>query len=67
MKDNKMVQSNNEFVRREQAKMKGMMGNRPKMKKEMEEFNAYMSNDGAKAEDFGRKLCRTMDDAFPLK
>lgn len=67
MKDNKMVQSNNAFVRAEQAKMKMKMGNRPVMKKEMEEFNAYMSNDGENAMDFGRKLCRDMDDAFPLK
>ncbi len=67
MKDNKMVQSNNAFVKAEQMKMKGKMGNRPVMKKEMEEFNAYMSNDGANAQDFARKLCRGMDDAFPLK
>lgn len=67
MKDNKMVESNNAFVRREQAKMKKNMGNRPVMKKEMEKFNAYMSNDGMNAEDFGRKLCKGMDDAFPLK
>jgi hypothetical protein len=67
MKDNKMVQSNNAFVRAEQAKQKKMMGDRPKMKKEMEEFNAYMSNDGENAQDFGRKLCKGLDDAFPLK
>lgn len=67
MKENKMVQSNNAFVRAEQAKMKNKMGDRPVMKKEMEEFNAYMSNDGAKAQEFGRKLCSGMDDAFPLK
>jgi hypothetical protein len=67
MKDNKMVQSNNAFVRTEQAKQKKMMGNRPVMKKEMEEFNAYMSNDGENAQDFGRKLCKGLDDAFPLK
>lgn len=67
MKDNKMVQSNNAFVRAEQAKMKGKMGDRPAMKKEMEEFNAYMSNDGEKAQSFGRKLCKGLDDAFPLK
>lgn len=67
MKDNKMVQSNNAFVRSEQAKMKSKMGDRPRMKKEMEEFNAYMSNDGENAKDFARKLCSDMDDAFPLK
>ena len=67
MKDNKRVESNNAFVRREQSRMKTMMGGRPKMKKEMEEFNAYMSNDGMNAEEFGRKLCKGLDDAFPLK
>lgn len=67
MKDNKMVQSNNAFVKAEQAKMKSKMGNRPVMKKEMEEFNAYMSNDGENAQEFGRKLCAGLDDAFPLK
>lgn len=67
MKDNKMVQSNNAFVRAEQAKMKRMMGGKPKMPREMEEFDAYMSNDGAKAMEFGKKLCKGLDDAFPLK
>jgi len=65
MKDNKKVESNNAFVRREEAKLKTMMGGRPKMKAEMEKFNAYMSNDGMAAEDFGRKLCSGLDDAFP--
>lgn len=67
MKDDKMVQSNNAFVRAEQAKMKKMMGNRPRVPKEMEEFDAYMSNDGENAKEFGRKLCEGLDDAFPLK
>lgn len=67
MKDNKMVQSNNMFVKSEQMKMKKNMGNRPMMKKEMEEFNAYMSNDGQNAQDFARKLCSGLEDAFPLK
>lgn len=67
MKENNMVQSNNAFVRAEQAKMRGKMGNKPAMKKEMEEFNAYMSNDGASAQSFARGLTKGMDDAFPLK
>lgn len=67
MKDNRMVQSNNAFVRAEQAKMKSKMGNRPVMKREMEEFDAYMSNDGENAKVFARKLCSGMDDAYPLK
>lgn len=67
MKDNKMVQSNNAFVKAEQQRMKAKMGGRPRMEKDMERFDAYMSNDGEKAQSFGRKLCSTMDDAFPLK
>jgi len=67
MKDNKMVQSNNAFVKAEQAKMKGKMGNRPGAPAEMKHFDAYMSNDGEGAQDFGRKLCKGLDDAFPLK
>lgn len=67
MKDNKMVQSNNAFVRAEQAKMKKRMGDRPGAPKEMKQFDAYMSNDGEGAKDFGRKLCKGLDDAFPLK
>jgi len=67
MKDNKMVQSNNAFVKSEQAKQKKMMGNRPGAPKEMLEFNAFMSNDGEKAQMSARKLCANLDDAFPLK
>jgi hypothetical protein len=67
MKDNKMVQSNNAFVKAEQAKMKTRMGNRPGAPREMMEFNAFMSNDGEKAQMSARKLCKGMDDAFPLK
>jgi len=67
MKDNKMVQSNNAFVRAEQAKLKNKMGNRPVVPRAMEEFDAYMSNDGENAQDFARKLCSGLEDAFPLK
>lgn len=67
MKDDKMVMSNNAFVKAEQARMKSMMGGRPGAPREMEEFNAYMSNDGEKAQSFTRKLCKSMDDAFPVK
>jgi hypothetical protein len=67
MKDSTMVQSNNAFVRAEQAKMKAKMGDRPKMPAAMGEFDAYMSNDGASAKEFARKLCKGLDDAFPLK
>lgn len=67
MKDNKMVQSNNAFVKSEQEKMKKHMGARPEMPKDMKKFNAYMSNDGEKAKESARKLCAGLDDAFPLK
>lgn len=67
MKDNKMVQSNNAFVRAEQAKMKNKMGNRPMLDPAAKEFNAYMCNDGESAKEFARKLTKGMDDAFPLK
>jgi N12 class adenine-specific DNA methylase len=67
MKDNKMIQSNNAFVKAEQQKMKKYMGNKPVMKREMEEFDAYMSNDGEAAQNLARKLTTTMDDAFPVK
>ena len=67
MKDNKMVQSNNSFVKTEQAKLKGMMGNRPGCPPEMKKFDAYMSNDGDKAQASARKLCKGLDSAFPLK
>lgn len=67
MKDNKMVQSNNAFVRKEQSKMKDRMGDRPGASKDMKHFDAYMSNDGEKAKESARKLCKGLDDAFPLK
>ncbi len=67
MKDNKMVQSNNAFVKSEQNKMKSKMGGAPGVPKEMEKFDAFMSNDGENAQTFARKLCSGLDDAFPLK
>lgn len=67
MKDNKMVQSNNAFVKAEQAKMKKHMGNRPGAPAEMKHFDAFMSNDGEKAQMSARKLCASLEDAYPLK
>ena len=67
MKDNKMVQSNNAFVRAEQAKMKNRLGNRPGAPPEMKHFDAFMSNDGANAKMSARKLCADLEDAYPLK
>lgn len=65
MKDNNKVQSNNAFVRAEQAKMKKHMGNRPVVPKEMKRFNAHMSNDGEAAEAFGRAATPGLEDAYP--
>lgn len=67
MKDSNLVESNNAFVKREQMKLKSKMGGQPTVPKEMEKFNAFMSNDGARAKESARKLCRNLDDAFPLK
>lgn len=67
MKDNSMVQSNNAFVKKEQMKLRGMMGNRPGAPPEMKHFDAFMSNDGDNAQRSARKLCSTLEDAFPLK
>jgi hypothetical protein len=67
MKDNTMVQSNNAFVKAEQAKMKTRVGDRPGAPAEMKHFDAFMSNDGDNAQRSARKLCSGMDDAFPLK
>ncbi len=62
-----MVQSNNAFVKAEQAKMIKRMGNRPGAPADMKHFDAFMSNDGANAQMSARKLAGNMDDAFPLK
>jgi hypothetical protein len=67
MRPDKMVESNNAFVKREEMKLRSKMGNKPVMPKEMYEFDAYMSNDGASAQEFARDLTRGIDDAFPVK
>lgn len=67
MKEDKMVESNNAFVKREQMRMRTMMGGRPAVPREMKEFDAYMSNDGEAAQKFTRDLTRGIDDCFPVK
>ena len=67
MKDNGMVQSNNAFVKAEQMKMKSRMGDRPGAPAAMKHFDAFMSNDGENAKESARKLCKGLDDAYPLK
>lgn len=66
-KGNGVVQSNNAFVKAEQAKMLKMMGDRPGAPAAMKHFDAFMSNDGEKAKESARKLCSGLDDAYPLK
>lgn len=66
MKDN--VKSNNSFVKAQQARMAGMMGDRPGVPKEGKKFDAYMCNDGDAAESMARKLTSGLDKkAFPVK
>ena len=61
------VQSNNAFVKAEQMKMKARMGDRPGAPAAMKNFDAFMSNNGEGAKETARKLCKDLDDAFPLK
>lgn len=68
MKESKMVMSKNEFVKREQAVMKSMMGDRPGVKEEFKKFNANMMNTGERAEEACRKVTAGLDKrAFPVK
>ncbi len=67
MKEDKMVQSNNAFVRAEQAKMRSKMGGKPSVPAAMKDFCSYMSNDGEHAKSFARGLTKGLDDAYPLK
>jgi hypothetical protein len=61
------VMSNNAFVKSGEMKLRAKMGDRPGAPAEMMKFNAYMSNDGASAEESCRKLTASMEDAFPVK
>lgn len=55
------------FVKREQAAVKQYAGKKPVMKPEMFEFNANMQNNGAWAQEFGKKLTAGLDKvAFPV-
>lgn len=66
MKNN--VNSNNAFVKSQQARMSGMMGDRPGVKADGKKFNANMSNDGNATEAFARKVTSGLDkSAFPVK
>lgn len=62
------VNSNNAFVKKGQAQMKSMMGDRPGMPSEGKKFDAYMCNDGKAAEAAARRLTEGLDKkAFPVK
>ena len=57
----------NAFVKKVQAEQSRHGGVSPKLKKEAMEFNAYMCNDGAHAQEFGKKLTAGLDKvAFPV-
>ncbi len=57
----------NEFVKREQREKDKYAGRKPEMKADMFEFNANMQNNGAWAQEFGKKLTAGLDKvAFPV-
>lgn len=63
---NEVIDKNN-FVKKEQAEMKTMMGDRPQVPYEMKKFNAYMCNNEETAKESTRKLTAGIDHkAFPV-
>ncbi len=57
----------NAFVKREQAAVDKYAGKKPIMRNDLMEFNAEMQNNGAWAQDFGKKLTAGLDKvAFPV-
>lgn len=57
----------NQFVKKEQAAVRQYAGRKPEMKADMFEFNANMQNNGAWAQDLGKKLTAGLDKvAFPV-
>lgn len=68
MKGNNEVMEKNRFVKREQETLKSMMGERPGAPEEMRKFNAYMVNNGERAQEYARTLTEGLDKkAFPVK
>lgn len=61
------VMGNNAFVKAEQMKMKGKMGDRPTVPAAMKKFDAFMSNNEETVTKANHKLMKNLDDAFPLK
>lgn len=57
----------NEFVKKEQSNKSMYAGKRPELKADMMEFNANMQNNGAWAQEFGKRLTAGIDHvAFPV-
>jgi hypothetical protein len=55
------------FVKRVQAEQNKYAGRSPNLKAESLNFNAYMCNNGAHAQEFGKKLTAGLDKvAFPV-
>jgi hypothetical protein len=55
------------FVKKQQAETDKYAGKKPEMKADMFEFNANMQNNGAWAQQFGKKLTAGLDKvAFPV-
>jgi hypothetical protein len=59
---------NNSFVREHEAMTATMGGKAPNLEDKSMHFNAYMCNNGAHAQEFGRELTAGLDKkAFPVK
>lgn len=57
----------NAFVKKEQSAVDKYAGRKPMMKDDLMEFNANMQNNGAWAQEFGKKLTSGLDPvAFPV-
>jgi hypothetical protein len=55
------------FVKKQQAELSRMGAKAPNLKPESMHFNAYMCNDGAHAQELGKKLTSGIDHvAFPV-
>lgn len=63
----KQHQDKDNFVKKEQAAVQKYAGKKPIMKADMFMFNANMQNNGAWAQEFGKKLTVNIDKvAFPV-
>lgn len=60
--------SNDAFVKKQQASLSKLAGKNPKLSAEAYNFNAYMCNTGVHAQEVARELTKGMDKtAFPVK